>query len=115
MFFKDKKRDNVITCPFCGREYLPSEIFIPKNFFGKPEDIDRSVTGEIEVFSGSTMDTTEDYVCDGCGKQFVVESEIKFRAVPKEENKFDTVYTSHLYSNKISLFEDLGGENDTNT
>ena len=36
------KKFSVITCPFCGKEYLPAEIFIPKVFFGNPQIIYRN-------------------------------------------------------------------------
>lgn len=108
MFFKDRKRDNVIICPSCGREYLPAEIYVPSSFFGKPSDIDRTSNGEIEVFDGTTMDTYEEYTCDNCGVTFVVNADVKFKTRLKEEKKkFSNVYVSPLYTNKISLFENL--------
>ena len=41
---------NVITCPKCGREYMPAEIFIPKNLLGAPSVIKRNADGKIEDF-----------------------------------------------------------------
>ena len=105
MFFKDKKRDNVIICPKCGREYLPAEIFIPDNFFGHPEDIDRSEDGKIEAFDGTSMDLNEEYVCDNCGTTFSIETTIKFKTNEKIEDQFEEEYSSPLFPSKISLFE----------
>lgn len=107
MLYKDKARDKIIVCPHCGYEYLPAEIFIPKAFFGSPSYIDRNTIGEIEIFEGTTMDTTENYICDKCGKEFTVTSELRFRTNKKENKSMDEVYVSNIYHNKISLFEDL--------
>ena len=105
MLFKDKKRDNIITCPVCGQEYLPAEIFIPSAFFGHPEDIDRTNEGKIEAYDGTTMDLTETYVCDKCGAELEVEALVKFKVQEKNKPVFDEEYSSPLYASKISLFE----------
>lgn len=116
MYFRDRKRDNVIVCPSCGREYLPAEIYVPSAFFGKPTDIDRTTNGEIEVFDGTTMDTQEEFVCENCGVTFVVNADVRFKTHIKEgKKKFDKVYVSPLYSNKISLFENLESVAETTT
>ena len=104
MIFKDKKRDNIITCPVCGREYLPAEIFVPDAFFGHPEDIDRDNSGKIEAYDGNTMDLNEEYVCDTCGAILSIETILKFKVTEKKDN-FEEVYSSPLFPNKISLFE----------
>ena len=38
---------NYIKCPYCGREYTPSEIYVPKYFFGYPYNIMRNEKEEI--------------------------------------------------------------------
>lgn len=106
MNLKDRKRANIITCPHCGREYLPVEIFIPNNFFGKPEDIDRTEDGRIEDYNGSAMDLTETYTCDNCGTEFNVETTLKFKVQENIKPVFEEVYSSPLFKSKISLFED---------
>ena len=93
-----------ITCPYCGREYLPGEIYLPKSFLGQPENIDRDNNGKIDIFDGSTMDLSESYVCDYCNEKFNIIADVRFRT-NKPDNTFDTVYTSEIYMNRISLFE----------
>lgn len=109
MFFRDKKRDNIIICPVCGQEYLPAEIFIPDAFFGHPEDIDKTIDGKIEVYSGTPMDMTETFTCDRCGTELEIEASLKFKIQEKNKQAFEEEYSSPLYQNKISLFE---GEED---
>lgn len=111
MNIKDKK-EILITCPHCGAEYLPAEIFIPKVFFGSPEDIDKDYAGKLEAYDGKAMDLKENYVCDFCNKEFEVLADVKFKSQIKSIPTFETVYTTPLYPNKISLFE--GDENDSN-
>lgn len=107
MQYRDRKRDIVITCPHCGREYLPAEIYIPTAFFGHPEDIDRFENGEIEVYDGAPMNLVEEYNCDYCGEDFIVTADVRFKTVRKNEPKFNQVYVSKLTPSKVSLFEDL--------
>ena len=73
------KRNELIICPKCHREYLPAEIFIPKAFFGNPNDIIRDVYGEILEFSGTGMDLNESYTCDTCNTTFNVTAKINFQ------------------------------------
>lgn len=105
MIVKEKK-EPVIVCPGCGREYLPAEIFIPKCFFGHPEDIERTPAGKIDIYEGAPMCLTEEYACDGCGMHFDVTADIKFKTKEKAREEFNPVYTSSI-PQKISLFEDL--------
>lgn len=111
MLYRDRVRDKVIVCPYCGYEYLPAEIFIPKSFFGNPSDIDRNTIGEIEIFEGTTMDTTENYICDRCCNEFTITSELRFKTNKKEKKSVDEVYVSNIYHNRVSLFEDIDGTN----
>lgn len=100
-----EKREPVIVCPGCGREYLPAEIFIPKYFFGHPEDIERTPAGKIDIYEGAPMCLTEEYTCDECGTSFDVSADIKFKTKAKVKEEFNSVYTTPI-PQKISLFED---------
>ena len=116
MHFRDRRKDIVITCPNCGREYLPAEIFVPSAFFGRPMDIERLTGGEIEVFDGTTMDTSEEFTCEYCGEPFVVTTDIRFKTVKKSDLAMKEEYVSKVYPSRIALFED-GAEavgNDSN-
>lgn len=82
------RRDLIVKCPECGAQYLPAEIFYPKHFFGNPKDIYKDEKNEILGINGTEMDTTESYVCDKCGKEFVVEAIINFK-VSRPNHLFD--------------------------
>lgn len=101
----ERKKEAVITCPRCGCEYLPAEVYVPEAFFGKPEDIDRTSAGKIDVYGGTAMDLHEEYTCEHCGATFEVTAEIKFKTAEKTEEDFDSVFTSPL-PQRISLFEE---------
>ena len=47
-----------ITCPNCGAEYLPCEIYYPNSFLGESRQVDK-VKGKIVSFSGNYMDLEE--------------------------------------------------------
>lgn len=106
----DRRKDATITCPHCGREYLPAEIYVPSAFFGHPEDIDRDDSGKVEFYSGPGMDLAETFECE-CGKSFKVAARMEFKTQPTEESSFEETYTSTLHSNRISLFEGIGDDN----
>lgn len=104
MFIKDKK-EILITCPHCGAEYLPAEVYVPSAFFGKPEDIDRDRVGKLEAYDGKAMDLKETFICEYCNKEFNVVADVKFKTQKKEGDEFEEVYSTPLYPNKLSLFE----------
>ena len=64
--------EKVITCPRCGYQYLPAEIYVPNSFFGSPKYIKRNISGEIQSVSGKESDYTETYKCDNCNTSFKV-------------------------------------------
>lgn len=83
----------IIKCPYCGYEYLPSEIFYPDDFLGKPQDIIKDENGVILGYNGSDMLTSETYVCDKCGKNFAIDATISFKTsfikdIFEEDNSF---------------------------
>lgn len=103
MILKEDKIEK-ITCPKCGREYLPSEIYIPDAFFGRPQDIDRTSKGKIESFTGKAMDLEETYICDTCKCKFNVVAKLSFKVT--EMNKYDmSKYSTPLFEPKLTLFE----------
>ena len=96
-----------IKCPYCGQEYLPSEIYVPKAFFGTQKNIERSYDGKIVDYDGDDMDLRESYKCDCCDNIFYVDTQIKF-VTSKEDEKynFDSDYSTELKVKKYSLFEE---------
>lgn len=92
-----------IVCPYCGREYLPAEIYIPKAFMGKPMDVERTREGKIDNFNGPLMDTAEEYICDGCGETFQVRASVSFKTFKKDTS---ATFVAPLKTQKISLFEE---------
>lgn len=73
-----RKKYITISCPVCGREYAPSEIFIPKYFMGNIKDKVLDENGKIELFNGTDMDLSETYICDGCNNTLKIKADIKF-------------------------------------
>ena len=91
---------NVVSCPKCGREYLPAEIFIPKHFFGNPDIIQRNLNGSIENFSGTSLDTDERYVCDNCNTTFNVHCELCFTSCVEESTVAEYVSQKSRFTMK---------------
>lgn len=75
-------RKSTVTCPSCGAEYLPAEIFYPNSFFGRPRDIVRGDDGKLLGFNGTDMDLCETYICDVCKKKFTVTATMTFKTTP---------------------------------
>ena len=101
---KDKNFSPRITCPNCGCQYLPAEIYIPKNFFGNPVEVEREATsGKIQYFFGSDMDLEEKYICDRCGQPFKVKAFVRFNT---EGTNFNEDYSTTLKKNTLFLSED---------
>ena len=98
---------NTITCPKCGKEYLPGEIYIPKNFLGQPNTIIRNNQGQIEDYDGIPMDLEEEFICDSCGAHFKVTASVSFKV--KDLPKYDMTknYRTSLFEDKISLDENM--------
>lgn len=101
-----KTKLDTIVCPSCGREYLPAEIFIPKVFFGCPNDIERNSLGKIISYSGNSIDSHETYICDGCKTPFNISAEIQFVTDTKDKYNFSEAHTTKIVPSKISLKEE---------
>ena len=90
-----KEKFEVITCPNCGREYLPAEIYIPNSFFGKPEYI-KLKDNKIDKLFGTSMDLKEHYCCDSCGKSFNITAKISFNTEIDDKHDFEEEYETKL-------------------
>lgn len=99
-----KQKLEIIICPYCGREYLPSEIFLPKSFLGDARSIVRTTAGKIDTFFGKSMDLKEEYECDKCQGKFSVGARVSFYT-KKIDTSFSEEYRSKI-NKKICLKED---------
>lgn len=94
----------VITCPHCGAEYLPSEIFYPDYILGNPTNIIKDEKGRIEYFDGKSLTFVEEYTCDICNHTFIVEGEVAFKVKEKVDD-FDEEWTTTVFEGRIPLEE----------
>ena len=76
---------SMIRCPFCGAEYLPSEIYVPDVFLGRPLKVYRDERGTILGSEKGNMDLKEVYTCDYCNKKFTVEASVIFKSEPAKD------------------------------
>ena len=90
------QKEIVIKCPYCGWEYLPSEIYMPNSFLGKAYQIYRKEDGTIDVYDGHNMDLSEEFVCDHCNKPFTIEADVKFKTETKKQKDFSVPYSTKL-------------------
>ena len=73
----------IIRCPYCGAEYLPGEIFLPKHFLGQPKNVEKDFQGKILYNEGLEQDTIETYTCDYCKSIFEVKADIRYKVEEK--------------------------------
>ena len=91
----------VITCPHCGAEYLPGEIYMPGAIIGQPSEVVRDSLGKIIYEDYETPDTeptlTEHFICEYCEKPFVIEAIVSYKTKEEAPEKdFTTKYVSLL-------------------
>lgn len=78
-----------IICPYCGAEYSPSEIYVPKYFF-KNVGTYKDSLGKIKYSEEDEfLDTKETYTCDKCNQTFKVEAEVVFSTDRYDEANFN--------------------------
>lgn len=77
----------LIRCPYCGTEYLPGEIFLPKHFLGQPKRVSKDFSGKILDYEGIPQSLNESYTCDKCMSNFTVTANITYSAVQDFEAK----------------------------
>ena len=81
----------LIECPTCGKEYLPIEIFIPNNFFGREVHIIRDEDDNL-VYFDDLMDLNESFVCDRCLTKFDIHADIFFTTKSCDTTNFNEDY-----------------------
>lgn len=99
-----KDKIDVIKCPACGCEYLPAEIYIPKNFLGQPKNIHKA-NGKIDWYTGLTMDKKESYICDKCNCKFDVTARVIFNTFTTERTNFSSDYKQQVRRDKLIFDE----------
>lgn len=90
------RKFEIIECPKCGYQYLPAEIFIPKYYFGIPEDIQRDENGKIISYEGSSVDLFEKYKCDKCNTEFRVVSKLQLTTELSFPGSFNEEYITRI-------------------
>lgn len=95
-----------ITCPKCGKEFLPGEIYLPKHFLGQPETILRNNQGQIEDYDGIPMDLNEEFICDKCNSHFKVTAKVSFKTIDLPKYDMSNNYRTSLFEEKLTLDED---------
>jgi hypothetical protein len=85
-----------IVCPVCGQTYMPSEIYIPNEFFGDPKDIIKTDAGKIDFFTGSDMDLDEEFVCDNCGTPLTIHAKLSFDVETESLLNFNEDYVTEV-------------------
>lgn len=100
------RKFELIECPKCHYEYLPSEIYLPKSYFGRPIMIERDPTGKILSYEGSSVDVFETYTCDACNHTFRVTSKVGFYTELDKLENFDEEFSSPINKNSLFLEEE---------
>ena len=111
-------RGYYVTCPFCGCEYVVSEIFVPNSFFGRPKDIARDYAGKILHFGGTAPAMYETYVCDKCDTEFKVRVYLMINtSVVKNSDKttrFEEEYVTKIKGTTLTMDEQDEEESEDN-
>lgn len=81
----------LIKCPVCGQEYMPAEIYLPEEFFGKPKNIVKDSSGQVKSFSGEDMNLDEEYICDQCNTKIKIHANVTFETDFNEESNEEYV------------------------
>jgi len=95
-----------IKCPCCETEYLPGEIFLPKYFLGQPTDIEKDYSGKILSYAGVEQNLNEEYICDKCGKKFIVKANINYDVTIDRNKDLSEPYSSNKYGDRLELEEE---------
>ena len=98
-------KNQKIICPFCGTEYLPGEIFLPKLFLGQPTNVERDIHGKIIWQEGVDQNLQETFCCVNCNKDFSIKADINFTVGIPKINAINSDYISSTKSDKITLAE----------
>lgn len=90
------RKFEIIECPKCKYEYLPSEVFIPRYFFGRPEEIQRDDNGKLISYEGTSVDLFEKYICDNCDTEFRVVAKLQLTTELSFPGSFNGDYVTNI-------------------
>lgn len=90
------RKFEIIECPHCKYEYLPAEIFVPRAYFGHPENIQRDENGKLVSYDGTSVDLFEKYICDNCNTEFRVVSKLQLTTELDFPGNFNFEYVTNL-------------------
>lgn len=98
---KDKLMKSLITCPHCGCQYTPDEIFVRGELIGKSKAVIKDALGKVLYVDFYNEDDEpsyfSEYVCDKCDKPFRVEATLGFKTKELDsELDFSNTTTSLL-------------------
>lgn len=97
----------IIKCPYCGAEYIPSELYYPEDFLPNVKDMVKDENENIIAYTGNIMNLVEEYTCDKCGHTFKVIAEIKFKTEKCPQHDFDFEHEVKVYDReRTELSED---------
>lgn len=89
-----------IRCPYCGAEFLPSEIYLRDYFLGKATNVERDDKNKIVSYQGIEQDLEETFNCDFCDKKFKVKADITYAVKGVE---FEEEFVTTIYKDRINL------------
>lgn len=88
----------IIKCPYCGAEYMPSEVYFPEDLLDGAFDITKSESGKIEHTLGEMPKYEEEYTCDYCNHTFKVECHMGFVTDKCDIHDFGNDYKSPVFN-----------------
>ena len=91
----------IITCPVCGQQFLPAEIYIPEEFFGRPTEVIRDDAGKIEFHLGPEMNLDEEFVCEHCGTAFTVHAKLSFETSYEAKDSEHVTYFNNVKKSQL--------------
>lgn len=88
---------NYISCPHCGAQYTPDELFVRGEMLGKSKNVIKDALGKILYVEyadeSDEPNFVTSYICDNCNKSFVVEASMSFKS-KKEDSITDFTNSS---------------------
>lgn len=95
-----------IKCPYCGAEYVPSEVYIPTDFLPKFTDLEKDEKGQIVSICEQPMNTQEEYTCDYCNHRFSVVANVTFTTAEAPQHDYNFDYETKVYDkDRLTLSE----------